>query len=49
MVIHIMADGTKRQSMEGYIVKLNERTEKAYKLLVKERKDGFSKHPASVN
>lgn len=49
MVIHIMADGTKRQRIDGYIVKLNERTEKAYKLLVKERKDGFSKHPASVN
>ncbi|MFV8290830.1 BOW99_gp33 family protein [Aerococcus viridans] len=38
MVIHIMADGTKRQSVEGYIVKLNERTEKAYKLLAKEGK-----------
>ncbi|WP_414629573.1 BOW99_gp33 family protein [Carnobacterium sp. 1290_CSPC] len=38
MVIHIMADGTKRQSVEGYIVKLNERTEKAYKLLAKENR-----------
>lgn len=38
MVIHIMADGTKRQSVEGYLVKLNERTEKAYKLLAKENR-----------
>ena len=38
MVIHIMADGTKRQSVEGYIVKLNEQTEKAYKLLAKENR-----------
>ncbi|WP_373768639.1 BOW99_gp33 family protein [Jeotgalibaca porci] len=38
MVTHIMADGTKRQSVEGYIVKLNERTEKAYKLLAKENR-----------
>lgn len=38
MVIHIMADGTKRQSVEGYIVKLNERTEIAYKLLAKENR-----------
>jgi len=38
MVIHIMADGTKRQSIDGYIVKLNEQTEKAYKLLAKENR-----------
>ena len=38
MVIHIMADGTKRQSVEGHLVKLNERTEKAYKLLAKENR-----------
>lgn len=38
MIIHIMADGTKRDSIEGYVVKLNDNTEKAYKLLSEERK-----------
>lgn len=38
MVIHIMADGTKRDSIDGYVVQLNENTEKAYKLLAEERK-----------
>lgn len=38
MIIHIMADGTKRDSIKGYVVKLNDNTEKAYKLLAEERK-----------
>lgn len=37
MVIHVMADGTKRDSIDGYVVKFNEITEKAYKLLAEEK------------
>ena len=35
MVKHIMADGTVRKSIDGYVVPLNDRTKEAYKLLAK--------------
>lgn len=34
-ITHIMADGTVRDSVEGYEVPFNDQTEVAYRLLVK--------------
>lgn len=34
-ITHVMADGTVRDSIEGYEVPVNEQTENAYRLLAK--------------
>ncbi|MCL2083964.1 MAG: hypothetical protein FWH06_01735 [Oscillospiraceae bacterium] len=47
-IIHAMADGTLRASIDGYIIPYNETTEAAYRLLAKwaEAKDGKDAAPA---
>ncbi|WP_197274756.1 BOW99_gp33 family protein [Halolactibacillus sp. JCM 19043] len=32
---HVMADGTVRDSIDGYVVPLNDRTKRAYELLAR--------------
>lgn len=38
MVRHVMADGSKRESIDGYVVQINDKTHQAYKVLAEKLK-----------
>lgn len=38
-IIHIMSDGTKRENIDGLVVKLNEATQPAYEIICDGRKE----------
>lgn len=44
-IIHIMADGTIRNSMEGVVVPMNDRTRRAYEILANDQKNRKQNEP----